>query len=123
MSILNNNVTIKSDDLKVAGSTGNTGGQFEIDLSSLAGQLTNDAKISVVATRYFVDSKTIEETVAELRKVDTTTLQELVNAAPTEEAKPSYYNATPKAQKAYTDAISTGQTILDNVKNSTENYD
>ncbi|MCC4341721.1 DUF1542 domain-containing protein [Limosilactobacillus reuteri] len=119
----NNNGTIKSDDLKVAGSTGNTGGQFEIDLSSLAGQLTNDAKISVVATRYFVDSKTIEETVAELRKVDTTTLQELVNAAPTEEAKPSYYNATPKAQKAYTDAISTGQTILDNVKNSTENYD
>ena len=110
----NNNGTIKSDDLKVAGSTGNTGGQFEIDLSSLAGQLTNDAKISVVATRYFVDSKTIEETVAELRKVDTTTLQELVNAAPAEEAKPSYYNATEEAQTAYNNAIAAGQEILDN---------
>ncbi|MCC4423411.1 DUF1542 domain-containing protein [Limosilactobacillus reuteri] len=108
-----NNGNITSSVLKAAGRTGNTGGQFEIDLSSMADQLTNDAMISVVATRYFVDSKTIEETVAELRKVDTATLQKLVDAAPAEEQKPSYYNASEKAQKAYTDAIAAGQEILD----------
>ncbi|MCC4328573.1 DUF1542 domain-containing protein [Limosilactobacillus reuteri] len=108
-----NNGNITSSVLKAAGRTGNTGGQFEIDLSSMADQLTNDAMISIVATRYFVDSKTIEETVAELRKVDTATLQKLVDAAPAEEQKPSYYNASEKAQKAYTDAIAAGQEILD----------
>ena len=109
-----NNGNITSSVLKAAGRTGNTGGQFEIDLSSMADQLTNDAMISVVATRYFVDSKTIEETVAELRKVDTATLQELVDAASAEEQKPSYYNATEEAQMAYNNAIAAGQDILDN---------
>ncbi|MCC4348688.1 DUF1542 domain-containing protein [Limosilactobacillus reuteri] len=118
-----NNGNITSSVLKAAGRTGNTGGQFEIDLSSMADQLTNDAMISVVATRYFVDSKTIEETVAELRKVDTATLQKLVDAAPAEEQKPSYYNATAEAQAAYKNVIAAGKTILDNIKNSTENYD
>ena len=96
------------------GSPKPNGGEFSIDLSSLASQLTDDAKITVVASKDFVESPTLTETVAVLRQVNTTTLQELVNAAPAEEAKPSYYNATEEAQTAYKDAIAAGQEILDN---------
>ncbi|MCC4411268.1 DUF1542 domain-containing protein [Limosilactobacillus reuteri] len=95
------------------GSPKPNGGEFSIDLSSLASQLTDDAKITVVASKDFVESPTITETVAALRQVNTTTLQELVDAAPEEEQKPSYYNASEEAQKAYTDAIAAGQEILD----------
>ena len=96
------------------GSPKPNGGEFTIDLSSLASQLTDDAEITVVASKDFVESPTLTETVAVLRQVNTTTLQELVNAAPKEEQKPSYYNATEEAQTAYNNAITAGQEILDN---------
>ncbi|MCC4326543.1 DUF1542 domain-containing protein, partial [Limosilactobacillus reuteri] len=99
------------------GSPKPNGGEFSIDLSSLASQLTDDAKITVIASKDFVESPTLTETVEALRALNTTTLQELVDAAPEEEKKPSYYNAPAEAQKAYTDAISTGKTILANPGN------
>ena len=118
-----NNGNITSSVLNAAGSTGNTGGQFEIDLSSMADQLTNDAKISVVATRYFVDSKTIEGTVADFRKVDTTTLQDLVDEEQDVKSSYTYYNAPPDAQVAYHVAVAAGNTILDNISSGAVNYD
>ncbi|MCC4435009.1 DUF1542 domain-containing protein [Limosilactobacillus reuteri] len=96
------------------GSPKPNGGEFSIDLSSLASQLTDDAKITVVASKDFVESPTLTETVAALRQVNTATLQELVDAASAEEQKPSYYNATEEAQMAYNNAIAAGQDILDN---------
>ncbi len=99
------------------GSPKPNGGEFTIDLSSLASQLTDDAQITVVASKDFVESPTLTETVEALRALNTATLQELVDAAPEEETKPSYYNATVEAQKAYKDAISTGKTILANPNN------
>ena len=95
------------------GSPKPNGGEFSIDLSSLANQLTDDAKITVVASKDFVESPTLTETVEALRKVNTDTLQKLVDAAPVEEQKPSYYNATEEAQTAYNNAIAAGQEILD----------
>ncbi|MCC4382296.1 DUF1542 domain-containing protein [Limosilactobacillus reuteri] len=118
----NTNGTVTSNNVDYAAQTASTGGNFSIDLSKLASSLTDDTQVKVTATKDFVEAAQTES-VAALRALNTTTLQELVNAAPTEEAKPSYYNATAEAQKAYTDAISNGQTILDNIKNSTENYD
>ncbi|WP_427830507.1 DUF1542 domain-containing protein [Limosilactobacillus reuteri] len=96
------------------GSPKPNGGEFSIDLSSLASQLTDDAEITVVASKDFVESPTLTETVAALRQVNTTTLQDLVDAAPEEEKKASYYNATEEAQMAYNNAIAAGQDILDN---------
>nr|WP_304678568.1 DUF1542 domain-containing protein [uncultured Lactobacillus sp.] len=96
------------------GSPKPNGGEFSIDLSSLANQLTDDAKITVVASKDFVESPTLTETVEALRKVNTDTLQKLVDAAPVEEQKPRYYNATEEAQTAYNNAIAAGQEILDN---------
>lgn len=96
------------------GSPKPNGGEFSIDLSSLASQLTDDAKITVVASKDFVESPTLTETVEALRQVNIDALQKLVDAAPEEEQKPSYYNASEEAQKAYTDAIAAGQDILDN---------
>ena len=95
------------------GSPKPNGGEFSIDLSSLASQLTNDAKITVVASKDFVESPTLTETVEALRQVNIDALQKLVDAAPEEEQKPSYYNASEEAQKSYTDAIAAGQEILD----------
>ncbi len=118
----NTNGTVTSNNVDYAAQTASTGGNFSIDLSSLASSLTDDTKVAVTATKDFVESAQTES-VAALRALNTTTLQGLVDAAPEEEAKSSYYNATPEAQKAYTDAISNGQTILNNIKNSTENYD
>ncbi|MBB1109754.1 DUF1542 domain-containing protein, partial [Limosilactobacillus sp. pH52_RY] len=118
----NTNGTVTSDTVDYAAQTGSTGGNFSIDLSKLASSLTDDANVTVTATKDFVESAQTES-VAALRALNTTTLKELVDDAPTEEAKSSYYNATAEAQKAYTDAISTGKNILDNIKNSTENYD
>ena len=118
----NTNGTVTSNNVDYATQTASTGGNFSIDLSSLASSLTDDTKVAVTATKDFVESAQTES-VAALRALNTTTLQGLVDAAPEEEAKSSYYNATPEAQKAYTDAISNGQTILNNIKNSTENYD
>ncbi len=91
-------------------------GNFSIDLSKLASSLTDDAQVAVTATKDFVEAAQTES-VAALRALNTTTLQELVDDAPTEEAKPSYYNATAEAQKAYIDAISTGKDILANPNN------
>ncbi|MCD7137392.1 DUF1542 domain-containing protein [Limosilactobacillus balticus] len=118
----NTNGTVTSDTVDYAAQTGSTGGNFSIDLSKLASSLTDDTNVTVTATKDFVESAQTES-VAALRALNTTTLKELVDDAPTEEAKSSYYNATAEAQKAYTDAISTGKNILDNIKNSTENYD
>ena len=118
----NTNGTVTSDNVNYAAQTGSTGGNFSIDLSSLASSLTDDAEVTVTATKDFVESAQTES-VATLRALNTTTLQELVDAAPDEEKKASYYNASEAAQKAYTDAIAAGNTILDNIKNSTENYD
>ncbi|MFR0611598.1 DUF1542 domain-containing protein [Limosilactobacillus balticus] len=118
----NTNGKVTSNNVDYAAQTGSTGGNFSIDLSKLASSLTDDANVTVTATKDFVESAQTES-VAALRALNTTTLKELVDDAPTEEAKSSYYNATAEAQKAYTDAISTGKNILDNIKNSTENYD
>ncbi|MCH5378674.1 DUF1542 domain-containing protein, partial [Limosilactobacillus reuteri] len=112
----NTNGTVTSNNVDYAAQTASTGGNFSIDLSKLASKLTDDAQVAVTATKDFVESAKTES-VAALRALNTTTLQELVDAAPEEEAKPSYYNATAKAQKAYTDAISTGKTILANPNN------
>ena len=95
------------------GSPKPNGGEFSIDLSSLASQLTDDAKITVVASKDFVESPTLTETVEALRQVNIDALQKLVDAAPEEEQKPSYYNATEEAQMAYNNAIAAGQEILD----------
>ncbi|MFR0537947.1 DUF1542 domain-containing protein, partial [Limosilactobacillus reuteri subsp. suis] len=108
--------TVTSNNVDYAAQTASTGGNFSIDLSKLASSLTDDAQVKVTATKDFVEA-TQTESVAALRALNTTTLQELVDAAPVEEAKPSYYNATAEAQKAYTDAISNGKTILDNPNN------
>ncbi|AZN76100.1 YSIRK signal domain/LPXTG anchor domain surface protein [Lactobacillus acidophilus] len=107
---------VTSDNVDYAAQTASTGGNFSIDLSKLASSLTDDAKVAVTATKDFVEAAQNESVVA-LRALNTTTLQELVDAAPAEEAKPSYYNATAEAQKAYTDVISSGQTILANPNN------
>ncbi|PTV01877.1 beta strand repeat-containing protein, partial [Limosilactobacillus reuteri] len=112
----NTNGTVTSDNVDYAAQTASTGGDFSIDLSKLASSLTDDAQVKVTATKDFVEAAQTES-VAALRALDTTTLQELVDSAPAEEAKPSYYNATAEAQKAYTDAISTGKTILANPNN------
>ena len=112
----NTNGTVTSNNVDYAAQTASTGGNFSIDLSKLASSLTDDAQVKVTATKDFVEA-TQTESVAALRALNTTTLQELVDAAPAEEAKPSYYNATAEAQKAYTDAISTGKTILANPNN------
>ncbi|OYS81722.1 DUF1542 domain-containing protein, partial [Limosilactobacillus reuteri] len=112
----NANGTVTSNNVDYAAQTASTGGNFSIDLSKLASKLTDDAQVTVTATKDFVESAQTES-VAALRALNTTTLQELVDAAPTEEAKPSYYNATAEAQKTYTDAISTGKTILANPNN------
>ena len=112
----NTNGTVTSNNVDYAAQIASTGGNFSIDLSKLASKLTDDAQVAVTATKDFVESAQTES-VAALRALNTTTLQELVDAAPEEEAKPSYYNATAEAQKAYTDAISKGKTILDNPKN------
>ncbi|MRH31663.1 DUF1542 domain-containing protein [Limosilactobacillus reuteri] len=112
----NANGTVTSNNVDYAAQTASTGGNFSIDLSKLASKLTDDAQVTVTATKDFVESAQTES-VAALRALNTTTLQELVDDAPTEEAKPSYYNATAEAQKAYTDAISTGKTILANPNN------
>ena len=112
----NTNGTVTSDTVDYAAETASTGGNFSIDLSKLASSLTDDANVTVTATKDFVESAQTKS-VAALRALNTATLQELVDAAPEEEAKPSYYNATPEAQKAYTGAISTGKTILANPNN------
>ncbi|WJK30519.1 DUF1542 domain-containing protein [Limosilactobacillus reuteri] len=112
----NTNGTVTSNNVDYAAQTASTGGNFSIDLSKLASKLTDDAQVKVTATKDFVEA-TQTESVAALRALNTTTLQELVDAAPEEEKKASYYNASDKAQKAYTDAISTGKTILDNPNN------
>ncbi|MCC4502246.1 DUF1542 domain-containing protein [Limosilactobacillus reuteri] len=112
----NTNGTVTSNNVDYAAQTASTGGNFSIDLSKLASKLTDDAQVKVTATKDFVEA-TQTESVAALRALNTTTLQELVDAALAEEAKPSYYNATAEAQKAYTDAISTGKTILANPNN------
>ncbi|OYS00045.1 YSIRK signal domain/LPXTG anchor domain surface protein [Lactobacillus taiwanensis] len=112
----NTNGTVTSDNVDYAAQTASTGGNFSIDLSKLASSLTDDAQVAVTATKDFVESSQTES-VAALRALNTATLQELVDSAPAEEAKPSYYNATVEAQKAYTDAISNGKTILDNPNN------
>ena len=112
----NTNGTVTSNNVDYAAQTGSTGGNFSIDLSKLASSLTDDAQVTVTATKDFVESSQTES-VAALRALNTTTLRELVDAAPAEKAKPSYYNATAEAQKAYTDAISTGKTILANPNN------
>ena len=112
----NTNGTVTSDNVDYAAQTGSTGGNFSIDLSKLASSLTDDAQVTVTATKDFVESAQTES-VAALRALNTATLQELVDAAPEEEKKPSYYNATAQAQKAYIDAISNGKTILDNPNN------
>ena len=112
----NTNGTVTSNNVDYAAQTASTGGNFSIDLSKLASKLTDDAQVAVTATKDFVESAKTES-VAALRALNTTTLQELVDAAPEEEAKPSYYNASDEAQKAYTEAISTGKTILDNPNN------
>ena len=90
-------------------------GKFDIDLSN-AGLKDTDT-ITVNATKDFVEAAPISKTVAALRALNTTTLKELVDAAPDEEKKASYYNASEEAQKAYTDAISKGQNILNNPNN------
>ena len=105
------NKTVTSNNVDYAAQTASTGGNFSIDLSKLASSLTNDAQVTVTATKDFVESAQTKS-VAALRALNTTTLKELVDAAPAEEAKPSYYNATEEAQKAYTDAISKGNDIL-----------
>ncbi len=105
------NKTVTSNNVDYAAQTASTGGNFSIDLSKLASSLTNDAQVAVTATKDFVEAAQTKS-VAALRALNIATLQELVDAAPEEEAKPSYYNATEEAQKAYTDAISTGKTIL-----------
>ncbi|UTW41098.1 DUF1542 domain-containing protein [Lactobacillus intestinalis] len=110
------NKTVTSNNVDYAAQTASTGGNFSIDLSKLASKLTDDAQVAVTATKDFVESAQTKS-VAALRALNTATLQELVDAAPAEEAKPSYYNATEEAQKAYTDAISNGKTILDNPNN------
>ena len=112
----NTNGTVTSDNVDYAAQTGSTGGNFSIDLSKLASSLTDDTQVTVTATKDFVEGSQTES-VAALRALNTATLQELVDAAPAEKAKPSYYNATAEAQKAYTDAISTGKTILANPNN------
>ncbi|WP_436340437.1 DUF1542 domain-containing protein [Lactobacillus johnsonii] len=112
----NTNGTVTPNNVDYAAQTASTGGNFSIDLSKLASSLTDDAQVKVTATKDFVEAAQTKS-VAALRALNTTTLQELVDAAPAEEAKPSYYNATAEAQKAYTDAISTGKTILDNPNN------
>ncbi|MGI1803222.1 DUF1542 domain-containing protein [Limosilactobacillus reuteri] len=112
----NTNGTVTSNNVDYAAETASTGGNFSIDLSKLASSLTDDANVTVTATKDFVESAQTES-VAALRALNTATLQELVDAAPEEEAKPSYYNATAEAQKAYTEAVSAGQTILDNPNN------
>ncbi|WP_305291976.1 DUF1542 domain-containing protein, partial [Lactobacillus taiwanensis] len=112
----NTNRTVTSDNVDYAAQTASTGGNFSIDLSKLASSLTDDAQVAVTATKDFVESSQTES-VAALRALNTTTLQELVDAAPEEEKKASYYNATEEAQKAYTDAISTGKDILANPNN------
>ncbi|OYS17270.1 YSIRK signal domain/LPXTG anchor domain surface protein [Lactobacillus taiwanensis] len=112
----NTNGTVTSDSVDYAAQTASTGGNFSIDLSKLASSLTDDAQVAVTATKDFVESFQTES-VAALRALNTTTLQELVDAAPEEEKKASYYNATEEAQKAYTDAISTGKDILANPNN------
>ncbi|MEY8442017.1 DUF1542 domain-containing protein, partial [Lactobacillaceae bacterium 24-114] len=113
----NTNGTVTEENINYAAETGSTGGTFSVDLSTLASSLTDDTQISVVATKDFVNSNTITETVAALRALDTTALQELVDAAPSEKSQASYYNASADAQKAYDEAISAGQTILDNSTN------
>ncbi|MCR1878695.1 DUF1542 domain-containing protein [Limosilactobacillus reuteri] len=112
----NTNGTVTSNNVDYAAETASTGGNFSIDLSKLASSLTDDAQVAVTATKDFVEAAQTES-VAALRALNTTTLQELVDDAPTEEAKPSYYNATAEAQKAYIDAISTGKDILANLNN------
>ncbi|TGY56343.1 beta strand repeat-containing protein, partial [Limosilactobacillus reuteri] len=112
----NTNGTVTSNNVDYAAETAPTGGNFSIDLSKLASSLTDDAQVAVTATKDFVEAAQTES-VAALRALNTTTLQELVDDAPTEEAKSSYYNAPAEAQKAYTDAISTGKTILANPNN------
>ena len=112
----NTNGTVTSNNVDYAAETASTGGNFSIDLSKLASSLTDDAQVAVTATKDFVEAAQTES-VAALRALNTTTLQELVDDAPTEEAKPSYYNATAEAQKAYIDAISTGKDILANPNN------
>lgn len=107
----NTNGTVTSNNVDYAAQTASTGGNFSIDLSKLASSLTNDAQVAVTATKDFVEAAQTKS-VAALRALNTTTLQELVDAAPDEEKKASYYNASEEAQKAYTDAISTGKTIL-----------
>ena len=109
----NTNGTVTPNNVDYAAQTASTGGNFSIDLSKLASSLTDDAQVKVTATKDFVEAAQTES-VAALRALNTTTLQELVDAAPAEEAKPNYYNATAEAQKAYTDAIAAGQEILDN---------
>ena len=103
--------TVTSNNVDYAAQTASTGGNFSIDLSKLASKLTDDAQVKVTATKDFVEAAQTKS-VAALRALNTTTLQELVDAAPDEEKKASYYNASEEAQKAYTDAISTGKTIL-----------
>ena len=112
----NTNGTVTSDNVDYAAQTASTGGNFSIDLSKLASSLTDDAQVAVTATKDFVESSQTES-VAALRALNTATLQELVDSAPAEEKKASYYNATEEAQKAYTDAISTGKDILANPNN------
>ena len=107
----NTNGTVTSNNVDYAAQTASTGGNFSIDLSKLASKLTDDAQVKVTATKDFVEAAQTKS-VAALRALNTTTLQELVDAAPDEEKKASYYNASEEAQKAYTDAISTGKTIL-----------
>ena len=111
-----NGTVITSNNVDYAAQTASTGGNFSIDLSKLASKLTDDAQVKVTATKDFVEAAQTES-VAALRALNTTILQELVDAAPDEEKKASYYNASEEAQKAYTDAISTGKTILANQNN------
>ncbi|MCT3200122.1 beta strand repeat-containing protein, partial [Limosilactobacillus reuteri] len=112
----NTNGTVTSNNVDYAAQTGSTGGNFSIDLSKLASSLTDDAQVTVTATKDFVESSRTES-VAALRALNTTTLQKLVDAATEEEKKPSYYNATEEAQTAYNNAIATGKDILANPNN------
>lgn len=110
-------------NVKDNGSLKNNGGEFTIDLSSVADKLTPGVKISVVATKDFVNSPTVEKTIEDLRAIDTATLKDLVDAAPTEKENASYFNATDEAKDAYDKAVKDGQTILDNISNNAATYD
>ena len=92
------------------------GATFDIDLSDFASKLTKDTKITVVASRYFVESNPVEEAVPAPKKTDVNKqdLEAAVNEAPTVESGENYTNADVDLQKAYTDAIDAGKKLIAN---------